>query len=133
MPEAEKIAGGEVYLRALDQRVSVGDRVDVSEGFAAHLREERDDFRIVDATTPEPTAADGSAESAGDEGAPDDESESADDGFDADAFVDRTPMEDVVEDIRAGEVDDHLDAVAEAADRVGVEDAVGERRAELEG
>jgi len=55
------------------------------------------------------------------------------DGFDVDAFLDRTPVDDVVEDIEAGEVDDHLDAVAEAAGRVTVEDAIGQRRAELEG
>lgn len=56
--------------------------------------------------------------------------------FDADVFVDRTPMSDVVDDIEAGEVDGNLDAVEEAEahgrDRVGVADAIASRREELE-
>ena len=52
--------------------------------------------------------------------------------FDAEAFTDRTPMDDVVDDIESGEADDHLDAVAEADDREGVQDAVEARRDELD-
>lgn len=48
--------------------------------------------------------------------------------FDAAAFVDRTPMDDVIADIEAGVADDHLDAVAEEASRQGVLDAVSERQ-----
>ncbi|QLH78678.1 hypothetical protein HZS55_15890 [Halosimplex rubrum] len=118
MPVYEKTTGGEVYLRGIDRRVSAGDRVDVGEEFAAYL-DERRDFRAVDVREGEFREIDDSADGEGD-------------GFDAAAFVDRTPMDDVVEDIQAGEADDHLRAVAEAADRVGVEDAVGQRRAELE-
>lgn len=62
-----------------------------------------------------------------------DEEEAEADEFAVDEFLDRTPVEDVAEDIVAGEVDDNLEAIAEAADRVTVQDAVGERRAELEG
>jgi len=51
--------------------------------------------------------------------------------FDVDAFLDRTPMEDVVADIAAGVTDGHLDAVAEAAERKGVQEAVKDRRAAL--
>jgi hypothetical protein len=55
-------------------------------------------------------------------------------GFDAEAFVDRTPMDDVVDDIEAGEADGHLDGVeaAEEADRDrnGVMDAIEDRRDE---
>jgi len=124
MPVAEKTTGGEVYLRGIDRRVLVGDRVDVSEEFAAYLIEERSDFRIVD------DHQDAEFREIADA---DDESDSDDQGgFDAGAFVDRTPMDDVTEDIKAGEADGHLDAVQEAAERVGVEDAVGQRRAELE-
>ena len=61
------------------------------------------------------------------------DSEAEEEEFDAEAFVDRTPMDDVVDDIENGEADDHLDAVAEAADREGVQDAVEARRDELEG
>jgi hypothetical protein len=52
--------------------------------------------------------------------------------FDAEAFVDRTPMAEVVDDIESGDVDAHLDAIesAEAGhrDREGVADAIAERR-----
>lgn len=55
----------------------------------------------------------------------------------AEAFVDRTPMSDVVDDIEAGTVDEALDAVETAEkqgrDRKGVKNAIKERRAELEG
>jgi hypothetical protein len=50
------------------------------------------------------------------------------DEFDAAAFVDRTPMEDVVQDIKSGEYDEHLDAIEAAAERNGVQDAIDERR-----
>lgn len=121
MPVAEKITGGEVYLRGIDQRVTAGDRVDVSDAFAAYLREERGDFRIVDVQDADYREVDD---------ATDDQDESEE--FDAAAFVDRTPMDDVIDDIHSGDVDEHLDAIGEAADRVGIDDAVGERRAELE-
>lgn len=65
-----------------------------------------------------------------------DEDEDEDDtdaeAFDVDAFLDRTPMADVVDDIAAGDADGHLDAVASAADRKGVQDAVDDRRDTLE-
>jgi len=48
--------------------------------------------------------------------------------FSADAFVDRTPMEDVVQDLESGEYDAHLDAIEGAADRQGVQDAIADRR-----
>lgn len=122
MPTVEKTHGGEVYLRAVDERVATGDRLEVTDGLAAHLCESRGDFDRVD----DAGEADEATEDV------DDEQTDESDGFDAEAFADRTPMDDVIEDIEAGEADEHLDAVAEAADRVGVQDAVGERRAELE-
>ena len=61
-----------------------------------------------------------------------DETGDEDDAFDAAAFVDRTPMDDVVEDIESGEVDAHLEEVAaaeaEGRDRQGVADAITDRR-----
>ena len=126
MPVAEKTTGGEVYLRGIDQRVSIGDRVDVSDEFAEYLVEERTDFRLVDVQDVEFEETDNEDT--------DDTSEDVDEesGFDAEEFVDRKPMDDVIEDIHAGEADDHLTAVQDAAERVGVSDAVGERRAELD-
>jgi len=56
------------------------------------------------------------------------EPDTDDDQFDAAVFVDRTPMDDVIADIESGDVDDHLEAIKEAADREGVQDAVSERR-----
>ena len=119
MPTVEKTHGGQVYLTAIGTRVSTGDRIDVSEGFAEHLTETRGDFKIVDGTA-EPDADDTEDDDGGNE-------------FDVEAFVTRTPVEDVADDIRAGEADEHLEAVDEEATRVTVQDAIGERRAELEG
>lgn len=50
-------------------------------------------------------------------------------GFDnAEAFVDRTPLSKVVEDLESGDYDGHLDAIEAAAERQGVLDEVAERR-----
>lgn len=118
MPTAEKVTGGEVLLRGIDERVSIGDRVDVSEDFAAYLTEERGDFRIIEGDTTSATSGD--------------ETDDAGEEFDLDEFLDENvpPIEEA---IAAGEVDDHLEAIDEASERVGVQDAVGQRRAELEG
>ncbi len=116
MPVFEKTTGGEVLLRGIDRDVSVGDRVDVNEDYAEYLAD-RGDFKAVDVQDADFREVD-------------DEDEERD-GFDAEAFVDRTPVDDVVEDIEAGDVDDHLEAIDEAAERVTVGDAVGQRRAEL--
>jgi len=67
------------------------------------------------------------------DGASDDEdAEYEDEEFDAEAFVDRTPVADVVDDIESGEYDDHLDEILAAEqenrDRKTVQDAVEERR-----
>ncbi|MCD2204414.1 hypothetical protein [Halobacterium sp. KA-6] len=122
MPVAEKTTGGEVYLRGIDQRVSIGDRVDVSEEFAEYLVEERTDFRLVDVQDVE-------FEETNNEDSPEDVDEAS--GFDPGSFLDRN-VDPVVEDIKAGDVDGHLDEVNEAAERVTVQDAIGERRATLE-
>ena len=118
MPVFEKTTGGEVLLRGIDRNVSVGDRVDADDGFADYLRG-RNDFEALDVQEAEFREVDK------------EEGEEAGDEFDVEEFLDRTPVDDVVEDIESGEVDEHLDAVGEAADRVAVDDAIGERRAEL--
>ncbi len=129
MPTVKKTDGPRGYIRALERRVRVGETYDVSRGEAEYVLEERTDFELVEGSL------DGDEDDAEDDDADEGEAEedSDDDGFDVEAFLDRTPVEDVEDDIHAGEVDDHLDAVQEAADRVTVETAVGERRAELEG
>lgn len=48
--------------------------------------------------------------------------------FDAAAFVDRTPMDAVISDIRSGDYDEHLDAIDAEASRQGVQDAIDARR-----
>jgi len=62
----------------------------------------------------------------------DDDEEDEDEEFDAEAFVDRTPVSDVVDDIESGEYDDRLDEILvaeqENRDRKTVQDAVEERR-----
>lgn len=50
------------------------------------------------------------------------------DEFDAEAFVDRTPMDDVVADLESGDYDDNLEAIEESADRQGVLEAIDQRR-----
>lgn len=138
MTTVEKVSGNEVVIRGVG-RFGQGDQEDVSEEVAIYLTEGRGDFEIVDADDgEEPTDAE---EADGGEEVDDVDEDDADgdaddaeetDGFDVGAFLDRN-VDPVADDIRDGEVDDHLDAVSEAADRVGVQDAIGERRAELEG
>jgi len=91
----------------------------------AEFLEERGDFELVE------DVIDAEYREVDDEAEADSDDDQADGEFDVDAFLDRTPVDDVEEDIHAGEADEHLDTVAEAADRVTVETAVGERRAEL--
>ena len=118
MPTVEKTHGGLVLVRSIGERFKVGDRADVDEETARYLTDERGDFALVDGEEMETDESDADSEN---------------DEFDVDRFLDRTPVEDVADDIHAGEADDHLDAVADAADRTTVHDAIGERRAELEG
>jgi len=63
----------------------------------------------------------------------DDEQADTDSGFDAETFVDRTPVADVVDDIEAGKADGHLDAVADADGRATTQKAVEDRKAEIGG
>lgn len=124
MPRARYTGGG--TYRVAGVSFEPGDEREVDQELAAYLSD-HDAFEVTVEKEPTPDDVDDVEE---------DEPDSDDDqveAFDAAAFVDRSPMDGVIEDIQAGEVDEHLDAVAEAADRVGVEDAVGERRAELEG
>jgi hypothetical protein len=105
-----------------------GDEHEVDRELASYLSD-RDDFVVI------LEKEEGRADQTDDEAVADAETEAESEdseGFDVDAFVDRTPVDDVADDIRAGEADGHLDELAEAAGRVTVSDAIGERRAELE-
>lgn len=53
-----------------------------------------------------------------------------DEGFDAESFLDRTPMTAVIEDIESGMVDAYLGQLVEQADRKGVQNAIEERQVE---
>lgn len=125
MPTARYTGGG--HYRVAGYGFDPGDEREVDHELANYLTD-NDDFEVsVEKETP---GTDGTDE----DEAPDEAEPEADDSeFDVGEFLDRTPVDDVVEDIHAGEADEYLEAVAEAADRVTVQDAIGERRAELEG
>ncbi|WP_277540222.1 hypothetical protein [Haloarcula laminariae] len=117
----EKTTGGEVYLRGIDRDVSAGDRVTVDdEDFAAYLQG-RGDFRPVDVQDAEFRDVDG-----------DDSTSSSGDGFDADAWLDQDYQQ-RADRVREGGVDEHLDTIDDIETSDTVRDAIGERRAELEG
>lgn len=133
MPRARYIAEGGTY-RVGGVSFEPGQEREVDHELADYLSN-REDFVVsvekADAVE-KVDAGEDEVDSPGDDQADDDGDVGEDEGFDPSGFVDRTPMSDVVDDIHAGEVDDHLDAVQEAAERVGVQDAIGERRADLE-
>ena len=101
-----------------------GDEKTVDEDLAEYLAD-TNEFDVVDESGGSDTnESTDESEQTGDD--------SADNGFDIAGFLDRN-VDPVVDDVRAGAVDEHLDDIAEQADRVTVSDAIGERRAELEG
>lgn len=115
--------------RTIDGVLTPGDTVS-ADGDTATSLEARDYFeRVSEDADGENDTADEDSETEAESEADGDDSA---DEFDVEAFVDRTPVAEVAEDIRAGEADGHLDAVAEADDRTTTQDAIGERRAELE-
>jgi len=99
--------------------VYAGDTVTVSDGDRADQYQDRG-FEVVD--------GDDSGGADGSEGDTDGDEPTADGGFDVEAFIDRTPVTAVVDDIEAGDVDDQLGTVADAAERVTVEKAVEDRQ-----
>jgi hypothetical protein len=121
MPEVTYTGGG--HYRVAGEGFDPDETRDVDAELADYLAD-HDDFAVEG----DAGADDDDADSEGDEAEPE-----SDDEFDLESFLGRTPVDDVADDIHAGEVDEHLDAIDEAADRVTVRDAIGERRAELEG
>jgi len=118
--------------------------VEVDGDTAAHYKDRG--FVAVDDGPQDPSAddeADSESRDSGDEAAaPDgdnsddeaggDSDDDDDDTFNVESFLDRTPVDVVVEDIEQGQVDDHLDTVEAAADRVTVERAVDDRQNTVE-
>lgn len=127
MPTVRYTADGGAY-RVGGHTFEPGDEADVDPELAAHLADV-ESFDVLEA----PSEGDADENSDGGDEQQDEEAEADSGGLDVDAFLDRTPVGDVADDILDGEADDHLDELAEAADRVTVHDAIGERRAELEG
>ena len=115
-------SGGGRY-RTSGHQFEEDDIVDVDEGLAEYLCE-KDAFGRVDETPTE--AEDDSTKSSGDD------TDAEPDGFDVDAWIDDNHYQERAEEVRDGEHDEHLDAIAEAESATTVQDAVGERRAELE-
>jgi hypothetical protein len=116
--------GGGGRYRTSGHQFEEGDIVDVDEQLAEYLCEQ-DAFARVDGdgVVEEPDAD--AAEGGGDDA---DESEA----FDVDAWIDEHHYQARAEQVRAGDHDEHLDAIGEAESATTVQDAVGERRAELE-
>ncbi|MFC5135492.1 MULTISPECIES: hypothetical protein [Haloferacaceae] len=141
MPVHEKTTGGEVLLRGIDERVSAGDRVDVDDDFAAYL-ESRGDFRPVDVQDADFREVDDDTDESDSTGENDDETDETDstdesnaDGSDliaVDEWLDN-PYQERADRVLEGDVDAHLDTIAEEETSTTVQDAIGERRAELEG
>lgn len=90
----------------------------------------------AEGTDGDPQQAEGAEQADTGDGDAEAEEEGDGDEFDSAAFVDRTPMQEVVDDIQSGEYDDHLDEIEQAEqarrDRGGVAAAVDERRSESE-
>jgi hypothetical protein len=114
--------GGGRY-RTSGHQFEEGDIVDVDEGLAEYLCEQ-DAFGRVD--------GDAAAEAPSEDAPASDEEPTESEGFDVDAWIDEHHYQARAEQVRAGDHDEHLDAIAGAESATTVQDAVGERRAELE-
>jgi len=123
MPRIHYDGGGR--YRTSGHTFEDGDVVDVDEQLADSLCEQ-DAFARVDGNAPVGDSDDNDETAA-------DEAETESEGFDVDAWIDDLHYQERAEQVRDGEHDEHLDAIAEAESATTVQDAVGERRAELEG
>lgn len=127
MPHVQYTADGGTY-RIRGYSFEPGDEREVEQDLADYLAD-HDEFEVDDAGDDAAAQEDEPPDEDDAEGEADGEAEAGE--FDVDEFLDRN-VEPVAEDIRAGGVDEHLDAIADAAERVTVQDAIGERRADLE-
>ena len=132
MPRFEKATGGEVLLRGIDERVSVGDVVEVDTDFADYLRD-RPDFQEHAGDATPSHDPDGDVAVREEDGPPDDNA-GAGDGTDERAvnLADES-WQAAVATVEAGDADDYLDALEAIDDRDSVQDAIETRRDELEG
>lgn len=146
MPVVEKVRGGRVTVRHVGH-FDVGDRKEVSAEEAAYLVEERGDFAYVDESEADGDPAeadddttDGSSEEDAAAEADEPDADEADDDApkEADAegsaaYLAEQPWRTAVSTVEAGDADDYLDELEAVDDRNSVQDAIAERRAELEG
>lgn len=114
--------GGGRY-RTSGHQFEEGDIVDVDEQLAEYLCEQ-DAFARVD--------GDVAAEAPSEDEPASDEGPAESEAFDVDAWIDEHHYQARAEQVRAGDHDEHLDVIAGAESATTVQDAVGERRAELE-
>ena len=114
--------GGGGGDRTRGRQFEEGAIVDVDEGLAEYLCE-KDAFARVGGDAPAEPEADVAS---------DDDTDAEPDGFDVERWIDALHYQERAEEVRDGEHDEHLDAIAEAESATTVQDAVGERRAELE-
>lgn len=123
MVTVEKVSGGPVYIRPLDRDFEIGDRADVDEEWASYLIEERGDFeRLVDVEA----AGEPDADEEGDTETEYEERVALAEGL---ANEHWRAAANAVED---GDADEYLDELAKRDDRESVQNAIEERRAELE-
>lgn len=115
---------GSGRYRTSGHQFEEGDIVDVNEDLADYLCE-KEAFGRVDETPVESASAEDESAS--------DEAPAESEGFDADAWIDERHYQAREEQVLNGEVDEHLDALAEAESSSTVQDAIDERRAEIEG
>jgi len=124
MPRIHYEGGGR--YRTSGHLFEEGDIAEVDEELADYLCEKDAFARVDDSTVPtDQTESDESEETDG--------ADSESEGFDVDEWIDEHHYQAREEQVRDGEHDEHLDAIAEAESSTTVQDAVGERRAELEG
>ena len=134
MPRVRYLGGGGYHIRDGPDFDEAGDEADVSERTADRLCA-RDDFERV--TTD--ADAEGAGGDDGNDEAADADDEAADAGdddgeaesFDAEAWLDQD-YQTRADRVRDGDVDSHLAAIADAETSQTVQDAVDDRRDELE-
>jgi len=147
MPRVRYTGGNGYYIRLGPYFEDTGDDAEVDDETADRLTDRPDFERVVESADAVDSAADetaaedeaGGGDTADAESGADAEADPTDTvtadvgGYDTvEAFLDRTPVSDPADEIRAGAVDEHLDEIKEAADRITVEETVDKRRAELE-
>lgn len=102
--------------------------VDVDDSDVVEQYLDRGFERVDDDQDGSDTASDGGGTPS--EGA-EPQGEDVEDGFDVGAFLDRTPVSDVADDIADGQADKHLAEIESEASRTTVQDAVDDRRQSL--